>query len=284
MLETAVLLIQCPDRKGIVARITGFLFEHAANIIQADQHSTDPAQGMFFMRIAFCMEGGPDTRSSLEKDFAAIAAELQASYQLRYASEKLRMGILVSKYDHCLVDILYRWKTGELPAEIPFIISNHPDVQPLAARYDVPFFHIPVHPDSKAEAEKEILKLLHGRTDFLVLARYMQIISGDFLKTYQKDIINIHHSFLPSFKGANPYKQAYERGVKVIGATAHYVTEDLDEGPIICQAVDRVSHRDGIEDLQRKGRNLEKMALSDALLAHLQYRVIRHQNRTIVFS
>lgn len=283
MLETAILLIRCPDKPGIVARITAFIYEFGGNIVQADQHSTDPEQGVFFMRVAFCFDTQQSRPAGLEADFHTLGAELEADYSFHYASDAPRMGILVSRYDHCLMDILYRWRSGEFGLRIPVIISNHPDVQPLAARYEVPFFHIPVSRENKAEAEAEILDIVTGETDFLVLARYMQIISSDFIESYGKDIINIHHSFLPSFKGANPYRQAYERGVKIIGATAHYVTADLDEGPIIEQMVERVSHRDTVDDLKRKGRNLEKLALANALLMRMQSRIIRFQNRTIVF-
>jgi len=282
-MEIAIVLMQCSDQKGIVAKVSDLVFRYGGNIIQSDQYTTDPENGRFFLRLAFYFDQQVVSKQHLENEFGILARGLHAEWRIHYYSTKLRMGILVSKYDHCLFDILYLRHSGELSVEIPFIISNHDTLREVAERYDVPFYHFPVTRDTKSEQEQRILSVAKD-TDFLVLARYMQIISDDFLKAYGKDIINIHHSFLPSFKGANPYRQAYERGVKVIGATAHYVTSDLDEGPIIEQVVEHVSHRDTIDALKSKGRNLEKRALANAIMAHLEHRIIRFENKTIVFQ
>ncbi len=284
-METAVLLIQCADQKGIVAKISDFAFRHDANIIASDQHSTDPANGRFFLRLEFCFDPLASPPKLLEERFAALARTFNgATWRMHYASKPDRMGILVSKQDHCLFDILYRWKIGELHAEIPLVISNHQDVAEEVTRHGIPFMFLPVQPENKTVQEKQVLSLVNRTTDFLVLARYMQILSDDFVTAYPGEIINIHHSFLPSFKGANPYRQAFKRGVKIIGATAHYVTSDLDEGPIIEQAVERVSHRDNVDTLKRKGRNLETVALANAIRAQLEHRIIRYENKTVVFE
>ncbi len=283
-METAIFLMQCTDQKGIVAKISDLIFRYNANIIQSDQHTTDPENGQFFMRIEFCFDPLIISKQHLEEEFRILAKKLNAKWQLHYTSKKLRMGLLVSKQDHCLVDTLYRWKCGELSVDIPFVISNHENVGDTVKKHQVPFYHIPISDNNKSHQETEILSLVKEQTDFLVLARYMQVISEDFLKGYRKDIINIHHSFLPSFKGANPYRQAYERGVKVIGATAHYITGELDEGPIIEQVVKRVSHRDSVEILIRKGKNIEQLALANALRAYTEHRIILYRNKTIVFE
>jgi formyltetrahydrofolate deformylase len=282
-METAVILIRCPDRKGIVAKISEFVYHNDGNIIQSDQYTTDSESGMFFMRLEFCFDETQIIPGQLESSFSTLARELLAQWEIHYKSKILRMGILVSKQDHCLFDILYRWKSGELKVNIPFVISNHRVAEELVWQFNVDFQYFSAVDLPKDIYEQHIVKCVSGTTDFLVLARYMQILSTSFLEQYRRDIINIHHSFLPSFKGANPYKQAYERGVKVIGATAHYVTEDLDEGPIIDQVVESVSHRDSVDDLVRKGRNLEKMALANALHAHIDHRIIRYKNKTVVF-
>lgn len=278
-----VLLIQCPDKKGIVARVSDFIFRSECNILTSDQHTTDPEGGRFFMRLLFSLDEERVSRETLEKGWREVADELQATWEIHYSSETPRMGILVSKQDHCLFDLLYRHRSGELRVTIPKVISNHEDCRELVERYDIPFHYVPVTPETKLRAEQGILDLVQD-TDFLVLARYMRILSDGFLAAYKRDIINIHHSFLPSFKGADPYRQAYERGVKIIGATAHYVTPALDEGPIIEQMVERVYYKDTVEDLKRKGRNLEKLALANAIHAHLDHRIIRHAQRTIVFQ
>ncbi len=283
-MEIAVLLIQCPDQKGIVARVSDLVFRYDANVIQSDQHTTDPENGDFFMRLEFYFDPDSVGRRHLEEEMEILARRLRAQWKIFYTAAPLNMGILVSKQDHCLFDLLYRWKSGELGVNIPFVISNHENARALVERYEVPFYYLPVSKDTKAKQERQILEHAGEATDFLVLARYMQIVSDEFINEYQRDIINIHHSFLPSFKGANPYRQAYDRGVKVIGATAHYVTGDLDEGPIIEQVVERVSHRDKPEDLKRKGRNLEKLALANAIRAHIERRIIRYKNKTIVFG
>ena len=282
-METAILLVQCVDQKGIVAKLSDFVFRYEGNILQSDQYTTDPSNGLFFMRLEFCFDPLFVTHSHLEEEFGILAKGLRAQWKIHYRSTRMRMGILLSKQDHCLVDLLYRWRSGELPIDIPLVISNHPGISELLEQHHIPFYHIPVT-EQKQEQENHILSLVSKQTDFLVLARYMQILSEEFLHSYTNDIINIHHSFLPSFKGADPYRQAYERGVKVIGATAHYVTGDLDEGPIIEQIVERVSHRDTVEALKRKGRNLEKLALANAIRAHIEHRVIRDRNKTVVFE
>ena len=278
-----VLLIQCPDKKGIVARVSDFIFRSECNILTSDQHTTDPEGGRFFMRLLFSLDEERVSRETLEKGWREVADELQATWEIHYSTETPRMGILVSKQDHCLFDLLYRHRSGELHVTIPMVISNHEDCRDLVERYDIPFHHVPVTPETKLRAEQSILDLVQD-TDFLVLARYMRVLSDGFLAAYKRDIINIHHSFLPSFKGADPYRQAYERGVKIIGATAHYVTPVLDEGPIIEQMVERVYYKDTVEDLKRKGRSLEKLALANAIHAHLDHRIIRHAQRTIVFQ
>ncbi|MFP4416536.1 MAG: formyltetrahydrofolate deformylase [Chitinivibrionales bacterium] len=282
-LETAILLVQCSDQKGIVAKISDFVYRYNGNIHQSDQYSTDPENGRFFMRLEFCFDPKQVPAAHLEKEFEILAGGLKADWTMKYASTRMKMGIMVSRFDHCLVELLYLWRSGELRVDIPVVISNHPDVEDIVKSYGVTFQYLPVRSDSKRRDEQKQLELLQD-TDFLVLARYMQILSGDFIAGYGKDIINIHHSFLPSFKGANPYRQAYDRGVKVIGATAHYVTEDLDEGPIIDQVVERVSHRDTVQDLKRKGKHLEQIALANAIRAHVEHRVIRFRNKTIVFA
>lgn len=238
------LLVSCVDRPGIVAALTRFLAERGANILQSDQHTTDPEGGTFFMRTEFKLEGLEDQAEAFEAAFAAEVAEaFGMEWDMRYASQRKRVCIFVSRYDHCLAELLWRWRRGELYADIPLVISNHAEMEREAARFDVRFEHVPVTPDTKPAAERAHLELLGGTFDLIVLARYMQILSPMFLEAVRTPIINIHHSFLPAFAGANPYARAYERGVKLIGATAHYVTEELDAGPIIEQDVARVTHR-----------------------------------------
>jgi formyltetrahydrofolate deformylase len=278
------LLISCPDRPGIVAAVSRFLFEHGANILDADQHSTDPQGGTFFMRMAFHLDGLDVGRSELERAFAEHVAEPFAmEWSIAYATDRKRMAILVSREDHCLLDLLWRWRSGELDADVGLVLSNHRAVEEDAARFGVPFAHVPVTRETKPEAEAAILDQLGGRFDLVVLARYMQILSGDFLARAGAPIINIHHSFLPAFAGADPYRRASERGVKIIGATAHYVTEELDAGPIIEQDVVRVSHRDDLDALVRLGRDVERTVLARAVQRHLEDRVLVHENRTVVF-
>lgn len=283
MQQTVILCVQCPDRPGIVALISTWVSEHKGNIIRSDQHSTDPIQGQFFMRLEFFIDS-PLSKEQIEKDFHPIAEQLNAEWTMSFKSNKPRFAILVSKHDHCLFDLLYHWRANEIGGDVTAIISNHNDSESLAKQHQLPFHYLPTTKSTKREQEQAVLNLVKESTDFIVLARYMQILSPEFLSQYQKPIINIHHSFLPSFVGANPYAQAYERGVKIIGATAHYVTDVLDEGPIIAQRVEPISHHDSINDLKRKGKHIEKTTLITAVMAHCECRVIRYGNKTIVFS
>ncbi|HET7579838.1 MAG TPA: formyltetrahydrofolate deformylase [Bacillales bacterium] len=277
------LLISCPDQPGIVAEVSRFLYDHGANIVQSDQYSTDPSGGTFFMRIEFDYpEAGRKTH--LQKAFPEIAKQFQMEWRFSMVSRAKRMAIFVSKFDHCLLELLWRWQAGDIAAEIPLVISNHPDLRETAEALQIPFHHIPVSKDNKPEAEKKQLDLLREyNVDFVVLARYMQILSPEFVANYPDNVINIHHSFLPAFVGARPYERAYERGVKIIGATSHYVTDNLDEGPIIEQGVKEVSHRDNVEELKRIGRTIERDVLARAVSLHVDDRVIVHGNKTIVF-
>jgi formyltetrahydrofolate deformylase len=278
------LVVSCSDRPGIVAAVSRFLFERGANILQSDQYTTDPEGGEFFMRTEFSLPGLDDDADGLGAAFAEeVAAPLDMAWRLHRASHRKRVAILVSRYDHCLAELLWRWRRGELYADIPLIVSNHADMEREAARFDVRFEHIPVPRDGKDAAEAALLELLGGTYELIVLARYMQILSPSFLAAAQTPIINIHHSFLPAFAGADPHARAYERGVKIIGATAHYVTEELDAGPIIEQDVGRVTHRDHVDDLVRVGADLERIVLLRAVRWHLEDRVLVHGSRTIVF-
>jgi formyltetrahydrofolate deformylase len=275
------LLITCPDRHGIVAAVAGFLAGSGANIISSDQHSTDPEGGEFFMRMEFNLESGD--LAALGRAFAGeVGQRFDMDYRLTDAGRPKRMAILVSREDHCLVDLLWRHRRGELDAEIAMVLSNHPDSRADVEPLGIPYHHVPVEKGRKPEAEARQLELLAG-VDVVVLARYMQILSGDFLQTLGVPVINIHHSFLPAFAGANPYQRAFERGVKIIGATAHYVTEELDAGPIIEQDVARVSHREHAETMVRLGRDIERTVLARAVKWHLEDRVLVHGNRTVVF-
>lgn len=282
---TARLLIRCPDKPGIVASASNFFYNHGANITALDQHSTDPENGTFFMRLEFQTPHLDLSRVLLERTFAeAVAKRYEMDWRLSYAAEPKKMAILVSKYDHALFELLWRWSRGDLPAEVTMVISNHPDLREAVEAFDVPFHHIPVSKETKAEAESQTLDLLKDKGDVIVLARYMQILTENFVDQYPSRIINIHHSFLPAFVGAAPYRQAYERGVKLIGATAHYVTVDLDEGPIIEQDVIRVSHRHTVDDLKELGQNIERTVLARAVKWHLEDRIIVHGNKTVTFS
>ncbi|GEM85026.1 formyltetrahydrofolate deformylase [Meiothermus hypogaeus] len=281
---TARLLITCPDRPGIVAAVSNFLFNHGANITALDQHSTDPEGGLFFMRLEFQTPHLDVSREILEKAFAErVAARFEMHWRIAYAADLKKVAILVSKYDHALLELLWRHSNLELPCQLTQVISNHPDLRPEVERFGIPYHHVPVEKDRKEEAEAQMLQLLED-TDLVVLARYMQILTPQFVARYPNRIINIHHSFLPAFVGANPYKQAYTRGVKIIGATAHYVTEALDEGPIIEQDVARVSHRHDVAELVRLGRDLERNVLARAVQWHLEDRIIVYGNKTVVFS
>jgi len=282
--KSAVLLLSCPDKKGVVAGVAGFIYQHGGNILHADEHG-DTDSGTFLMRVEFDPSDLDIPLSDFVWHFSPIAKEFEMQWRLALSDVRPRMAILVSKYDHCLVDLLYRHQSGELACEIPCIVSNHSDSQPIADFYRIPFFLVPVESREKQAAERQMLALLerHG-IDFIVLARYMQILSDEFVKAYPRRIINIHHSFLPAFVGAKPYHQAFTRGVKLIGATSHYVTEVLDDGPIIEQDVVRVSHRDAIDDLIQKGRDLEKVVLSRAVRWHIENRVLLYGNKTVVFD
>ena len=283
MKNSAILLISCPDEKGEVATIADFVFRHGGNILHADEHG-DEESGLFLMRVEFDAKDFDVPLADFGKYFSPVAEAYAMKWRLAQSSNRPRMIILVSKYDHCLVDLLYRHQSGELACEIPLIISNHPDNQAIADFYKIPYLVVPVTKDNKQAAEKQIHGLIdEHKPHFMVLARYMQILSNDFVSRYPQRIINIHHSFLPAFVGARPYHQAFERGVKLIGATSHYVTEVLDDGPIIEQDVVRVSHRDTVEDLIRKGRDLEKVVLSRAVRSHVENRVLVYGNKTVVF-
>ncbi len=280
---TATLLISCPDQKGLVAKIANFIYSNGGNIIHADQH-TDFSAGLFLTRIEWQLAGFNLPREIIGAAFNAIAQPLQAQWQLHFSDSVPRIAIWVSKQDHCLLDLIWRYQAGELHAEIPLIISNHPDLESIAQQFNIDYHYLPITKDTKLTQEQKQLELLHQyQINLVVLAKYMQVLSPDFLSHFS-NVINIHHSFLPAFPGANPYHRAYERGVKIIGATAHYATVDLDEGPIIEQDVVRVSHRDSVEDLIRKGKDLERMVLARAVRLHLQNRVLVYGRRTVVFG
>jgi formyltetrahydrofolate deformylase len=280
-METTRLLLSCPDRPGIVARVAGFLAAAERNIIDADQHSSD--RGRLFMRLVF--DSAPEAdREALYQRFAAEVAEpLSMEYRFAEAGRRPRVAVMASSEDHCLLDLLWRFRSGELPGEPVMVISNHAEHEAAVSSFDLPYHQVAVTPETKADAERTELELLHGEADLLVLARYMQVLSGAFLQELGCPAINIHHSFLPAFAGADPYQRAWERGVKLIGATAHYVTEDLDAGPIIEQDTARVSHRDEVGDLVRIGRDLERLVLARAVRAHLEDRVLVDGDRTVVF-
>jgi len=284
MKNSATLLITCPDAKGIVAAIADFLYQHNANILHADQHQ-DAENSLFLMRVEWDLKDFSLDQASFARAFEVIAKTYKMTWELKLSADKRRMAIMVSQYDHCLADLLHRYKNNELQCDISLIISNHLNAQKLAEFYGIPFFHIPVEKDKKKEAEAEQFALFDEyQVDFIVLARYMQILSEDFVKRYPQRVINIHHSFLPAFIGAKPYHRAFERGVKLIGATSHYVTEVLDEGPIIEQDIDRISHRDQVEDLIQKGRDLERIVLYKAVRWHIENRILIYGNKTVIFD
>lgn len=277
------LLISCPDQPGIVAAVSNFIFEHGGNILESDQYSTDKQHYTFFMRVSFGEEDFKLNKTELQDAFWPIADKFHMQWSIHYTRQRKRAGIFVSKLDHCLIDLLWRWRSGELAMDIPFIISNHPDLEPLAHMYNVPYYHLPVHSETRQADEQRIMEFIQGQVDFLILARYMQILEPFFVEAYPQRIINIHHSFLPAFVGANPYQRAFERGVKLIGATAHYITDNLDEGPIIAQDVIHCNHRDTAEDLRRKGKDVERRVLAEAVRLHTENRVLIYENKTIVF-
>jgi len=277
---TTRLLLACPDRPGLIAAVSGFLAEAGLNIIDADQHSSN--EGRFFMRMAFDAVPAGEQEDVYGRFEAEIAKRFEMDFRFAESSQPKQLAIMVSREDHCLSDLLWRWRSGELGADVVAVVSNHAEHEQQVSSLGLPFHHVPVEADAKAEAEQRMLELL-GEVDLLVLARYMQVLSADFLKRLDAPAINIHHSFLPAFVGADPYRRAHERGVKLIGATAHYVTEELDAGPIIDQDVTRVSHRDEVTDLKRIGRDIERLVLARAVKAHVDDRVLLDGARTIVF-
>lgn len=279
------LLIACPDQPGIIAAVSSFLSVQGANIVHSDQHSTDHRQGLFFMRVEFDLPDLISREPALEKGFEPIAQRFQMDWRLSYVQTAKRMAVFVSREDHCLLELLWQWRAGDLSGDLVMVVSNHADLRPHVESMGIPFHHIPVTKENKAAAEAAQLELLtRERVDLVILARYMQILSPAFIAQYPNRIINIHHSFLPAFVGAKPYAQAYERGVKLIGATAHYVTADLDAGPIIEQDVQRVDHRSNVDELKRMGRHVERVVLARAVAWHLEDRVLVCGNKTVVFA
>ena len=277
------LLISCPDKKGLISAISSFIAMHDGNILSADQYVS--GSGTFFMRLEIEGEGFGLARDEFDGAFAPLARRHGMDWRVSYTDAPKRVAILVSRYDHCLMDLLWRWETGELDAEIPLVVSNHPDLAARVEAYDIPFYHLPLLKETKAEQESKILDLLAELdVDLAVLARYMQVLTPVFVNAYPHRIINIHHSFLPAFAGADPYRRAHERGVKTIGATTHYVTEELDAGPIIHQDVAHVTHRDSVDDLVRLGREVERRVLAEGVRWHLEDRILVDGSRTVVFE
>jgi len=283
--QSAIILIACPDKKGIVNAVTNFISTNNGNIIDLEQH-VDQHEKMFFMRVEWDISEFKISKNSIQKQFETeVATQFKMQWSLHFSEQPLSMAIFVSKYSHCLFDILSRYQSKEWGFDIPLVISNHKDLEAAVTQLGIDFHYIPVSKDNKQQAEAQQTKLLEKHNiDVIVLARYMQILSEDFIKQYQHKIINIHHSFLPAFPGAKPYHSAYERGVKIIGATSHYVTADLDQGPIIAQDVEHIRHTDTIEDLVRKGQDIEKIVLSKAIWSHINYKTLVYKNRTIVFE
>jgi formyltetrahydrofolate deformylase len=282
--QTAILLLSCPDRVGLVARISHFIFERGGNILDLEEH-VDADEKIFSIRVSWDVKNFSLKPSEIEEAFKPMAKEFNADWSIRFGDKKIRTAIFVSQYDHCLQEILWRFSIGEFAFEIPLIISNHENCKPLAEHYGIPFYLFPITKENKAEQEqKELQMLSEQKIDTIVLARYMQILSKEFIIKYPNQIVNIHHSFLPAFVGGNPYKQAYDRGVKIIGATSHYVTEELDEGPIIEQDIVRISHKSSLNDLKSKGRDLERLVLARALHHHSEHRVLVRGKKTIIFS
>jgi formyltetrahydrofolate deformylase len=280
----AILLLSCPDRAGLVSRISHFIYERGGNILDLDEH-VDTVEKMFFIRVSWSTATFPIPAAELHEAFSPLAKEFGASWKIRLGDRKMRVALFVSRYDHCLQELLWRHSIGEFAIDVPLIVSNHADLEPLARRYGIPFHHVPVTAASKMETEREELELLERHDiDTVVLARYMQVLSPQFVERYPARIINIHHSFLPAFVGSSPYRQAYERGVKIIGATSHYVTEDLDQGPIIEQDIVRISHKDTLDDLIRKGRDLERLVLARALRLHSEHRILVNGKKTVAFD
>jgi formyltetrahydrofolate deformylase len=281
----AVLLIRCADRPGIVAAVSTFLFRHGANVVDLDQHSTEEEPATYFMRLEFQTDGLDAPLDRLGQLFGAeVGDRMEMEWRLASHADRRRVAVLVSRQDHALLDLLWNWRRGDLRADIPVVISNHPDLRSAVESFGVPFLHVPNSRDGRPAAEAHMLEALEGKADVVVLARYMQVLSAGFLESFPGRVINIHHSFLPAFAGADPYRQAYERGVKIVGATAHYVTAELDAGPIIDQDVARVSHRDSVDDLKALGRDLERRVLFRAVRWHCEDRILVHGNKTIVFA
>jgi formyltetrahydrofolate deformylase len=281
---TALLLLSCPDQIGLVSRISHFIFERGGNILDLDEHVEADGK-RFSLRVAWDMKNFSISPADIDAAFTPLAREFAARWNISFLEKRQKIAIFVSRHDHCLQEILWRHSIGEYAVDIPFIISNHPDLKPLAEHYAIPFYVFPITADNKTQQEEQELQLLkEHRIDTVVLARYMQVLSAQFVQEYPDKIINIHHSFLPAFIGRDPYQQAHQRGVKIIGATSHYVTEDLDTGPIIEQDVVQISHRDTISDLKRKGRDLERLVLARALHFHSEYRVLVCGQKTIVFQ
>ncbi|HET7523983.1 MAG TPA: formyltetrahydrofolate deformylase [Acidimicrobiales bacterium] len=282
--STARLLLSCPDQRGLVARVADFIWRIGGDIVHADQHTDEQAE-VFFQRVEFRLAGIELDRSQLEEQFALLASELKMTWRLRFSDESQRVAVMVSRQGHCLYDLLARWSAGELPCEMAAVISNWPDHAEAARHFGLPYFELPVSDDDAGRQEAAVLDVLDGhRVDLVILARYMRVLSPNVIHPYRNRVINIHHSFLPAFAGGRPYAQAHARGVKLIGATAHYATEALDEGPIIEQDVTRVTHRDSVADLARKGRDLETAVLARAVRAHLTDRVLLYGNKTVVFD
>jgi formyltetrahydrofolate deformylase len=277
------LLISCPDQPGIVSAVSSFIFKHNGNILESDQHSTNKQDCTFFMRVSFGAKDFALNMDELSSAFEPVAGRFHMQWSIHHSEQRKRVAIFVSRLDHCLVDLLWRWRSGELKMDIPFIISNHPNLEPLAQMYSVPYYHFPVQRATRVQDEQRILEFIRGKVDFLILARYMQILEPFFVAEYPNQIINIHHSFLPAFVGANPYQRAFDRGVKLVGATGHYVTDNLDEGPILAQDAIRCDHRDTVEDLERKGRDVERRVLAEAIQLYTEDRILVYGNKTIVF-
>ena len=282
--QSAILLISCPDQKGLISSTTRFIWDRGGNIINLEQH-VDVNENMFLMRLEWDVQGFEMGWPEFKTQFSELADKFDMQWDLRFSYPKPRLAIFVSKYSHCLFDILSRHQSGELPVELPLVISNHPDLAEVVGKFGIAYHHIPVTKDIKAESEaRQIALLEEADVDFLVLARYMQILTPEFTRRYQNRIINIHHSFLPAFPGAKPYHSAHSRGVKIIGTTSHYVTADLDAGPIIEQDIVRVSHSDSVKDFVRKGRDLEKIVLARAIWYHVQNKILVYRNKTVIFK
>lgn len=282
--ETARLLISCPDQRGLIAAVAGFLARHGGNILDADQH-TDPHYGEFFMRVEIELDGFDLDHSSFASAWSAVADPFAMRWRVYWGDEVKRAAILVSKETHCLSDLLWRWKSGELRLDIVFVASNHADLADLASAAGLPFHHLPSGEKHNADGKRQLAAILReARVDLVILARYMEILRPELVAEYAERIINIHHSFLPAFAGPRPYHHAFERGVKIIGATSHYVTDELDQGPIIAQATTHVDHRDTVEDMIRKGRDLERVVLATAVRQHVEDKILVSRNRTVVFD